>query len=58
MIASGVYKELCQTSRMDLLEQIVDSFELLTILAITSILDVWQGSEYVSESILIQTVQA
>ena len=48
MIASGVYKELCQTSRMDLLEQIVDSFELLTILAITSILDVWQGSEYVS----------
>ena len=58
MIASGVYKELCQTSRMDLLEQIVDSFELLTILAITSILDVWQGSEYVSESVLIQTVQA
>ena len=58
MIASGVYKELCQTSRIDLLEQIVDSFELLTILAITSILDVWQGSEYVSESILIQTVQA
>ena len=40
---SEAYSEYCQTSKMERFEKIVECFEPLT----RSILDVWQGSEYV-----------
>ena len=39
----------CQTSKIELFVKIVKSKKLLTIFVKTSILDVWQGSEYASE---------
>ena len=38
--------ESCQTSKMELFAKIVKNEKLFTILAKTSILDAWQGSEY------------
>ena len=40
-LCAEVYSESCQTSKMDYLEKIVNQIK-------RSILDVWQGSEYVS----------
>ena len=45
---SEAYSEQCQTSKMEDFEKIVEGFELLTIFAKCSILNVWQGSDYVS----------
>ena len=36
----------CQISKMEGFEKVVDGFELFSIFAKRSILDVWQGSEY------------
>ena len=41
--------ESCQTSKMDLFAKIIKSWNLFTIFAKTSNLDVWQGAEYASE---------
>ena len=41
---SEAYSEQCQTSRMEHFGKIVEGFELSTIFAKRSILDVWQGS--------------
>ena len=43
---SETSSDLCQISKMECFEKVVDGFELLTIFAKRSILDVWQGSEY------------
>ena len=43
---SETYSGYCQISKMECLEKVVNGFELLTIFAKLSILDVWQGSEY------------
>ena len=45
---SEAYSEHCQTFKIERFEKIVEDFELLTIFAKRSILDVWQGSEYAS----------
>ena len=42
-----VYSELIQISKIKLFVKLVNSRKLLTILAKSSILDVWLGSEYV-----------
>ena len=44
----GGYSELCQASNMELSAKIVNGWNLLTIFAKRSILDVWQGSKYAS----------
>ena len=36
----------CQISKIGCFEKVVDGFELLTIFAKRSILDIWRGSEY------------
>ena len=41
-----MYSEPCETSKIELFEKIVNNWKLLPISAKTSILDVWQGSEY------------
>ena len=43
------YSEHCQTSKMELFAKIVNSWKPLSIFAKSSILDVWQDSEYSSE---------
>ena len=45
---SEAYSEHCQTFKMERFEKIVEGFELLTVFAKRSILDVWQGSECAS----------
>ena len=40
------YSNHCQISKIGCFEKVVDGFELLTIFAKCSNLDVWQGSEY------------
>ena len=40
------YSETFRTSNMELFAKIVNEFHLLNISAKSSILDVWQGSEY------------
>ena len=42
------YSEPCQTSKVELSLKIANGWKLLTISAKSSILDVWQGSEYTS----------
>ena len=42
------YLKPCQESKMKAFLKIVNVFQSLTIFAKSSILDVWQGSEYVS----------
>ena len=44
---SEVYSETCQTSKIERFAKIVHGFDPLTIFKKFSILDVWQGSEYV-----------
>ena len=46
------YSEPCQTSKTERFAKIVNGLKSLTILAICSILDVRQGSEYASECYL------
>ena len=46
---SNVYSGLYQTSKIDRFAKIGTGFKPLTIFAKRSILDVWQGSEYVSD---------
>ena len=41
--------ESCKTSKMELFAKIVKNEKPFTIFVKTSILDVWQGSEYASE---------
>ena len=45
------YWEPCYTSKMELFSEIVNGFQPLTISTKSSVLDVWQGSEYVSGNI-------
>ena len=45
-----VYLEPCHTSKMDRFAKIVNSYKPLTIFAKRSILDIWQGSEYIYEN--------
>ena len=49
LLASEANSESCQTSKMELFAKIVKNEKPFTIFAKTSILDVWQGSEYASE---------
>ena len=46
------YSELCQISKIKIVAKIGNKFELLLILGKRSLLDVWQGSEYASETSL------
>ena len=48
---SGAYSELCQTLKMELVTKVDNIFKPLTIFAKRSILDIWQGSDYVSENV-------
>ena len=43
---SEAYSEPCQTSKMEVFTKIVNGFSFLTIFAKSSILDVWQDSEF------------
>ena len=45
---SEAYSKPCQISKMELYLKIVKSFYMLTIFSKCYILDVWQGSEYIS----------
>ena len=47
---SEAYSEPCQTSKMEVFTKIVNGFSFLTIFAKSSILDVWQDSEFASEA--------
>ena len=49
--------ETCQTSKMERFAKIVNDFQLLTILAKCSLIDVWQGSEYASKQPALQKTQ-
>ena len=40
------YSELCKLCKMEVFAKIVNGFQLITIFAKSSFLDVWQGSEY------------
>ena len=51
------YSEPCQASKMKLLVKIVNNFQSFTIFAKHSILDVWEGSEYVSVQYKYVSVQ-
>ena len=44
-----MYSESFETSKMELFAKIVSDFQPLTILAKSSILDVWQDYEYASD---------
>ena len=48
---SGAHSELCQTLKMELVTKVDNVFKQLTIFAKRSILDIWQGSDYVSENV-------
>ena len=48
-VTAKTYLEPRQISKMELFEKLVNGFQLLTIFIKSSILDVWQGSEYASE---------
>ena len=47
---SEAYSEPCQTSKMEVFTKIVNGFSFLTIFAKSSILDVWQDSEFASKA--------
>ena len=49
IINTKVHSKPCQTAEMELFAKIVKNEKPFTIFAKTSILDVWQGSEYASE---------
>ena len=46
---SEAYLEPCQTSKTDIFAKIINGFQSLTIFAKSSITDIWQGYENVSE---------
>ena len=46
-----MYSEPCQTSEMDLFTKIVTYWKQFTHSTKNSILDVWQGSQYVSDEV-------
>ena len=48
IVVSEAYSEPSQTSKIELFEKVVNGFQPLTIFEKSSILDVWQGSEYAS----------
>ena len=50
------YSELSKTSSMELFEKIVKSWKPLTIFAKTSILDIWQDSDYASDFSLLNLI--
>ena len=43
-----MYSELCETTKKERFAKIIIIYNLLTIFAKCSILDVWQGCEYAS----------
>ena len=47
---SEAYSEPCQTSKMEVFEKITNGFSFLVIFAKSSILDVWQDSEFASKA--------
>ena len=49
-VNSETYLELCYTSKMEYFPNIVNYCKALNFFAKHSILDVWQGSEYASET--------
>ena len=49
LLASEVNSESCHTSKMELFAKTVKNEKPFTIFVKSSILDVWQGSEYASE---------
>ena len=51
-VASEATSESCQTFMMEIFVKIVKNEKPFTIFAKSSILDVWQGSEYTSEFVL------
>ena len=50
---AAVHLEPSQTSTMEQFAKTVSDFEALTIFAKGSILDAWQGSQYVFEDLLL-----
>ena len=44
------YSKPCETDEMELFTKTIKSFQLLTIFAESTILDIWQDSEYASVS--------
>ena len=52
LLASEATSESCQTFMMEIFVKIVKNEKPFTIFAKSSILDVWQGSEYTSEFVL------
>ena len=51
LMLTEAYSEPCQTSKMELFEKKVNSFQPLTIFARILFLDVWLGSGYTSGKI-------
>ena len=49
VLASEANSESCQTSKMEFFAKIVKNYKPFNIFAKTSILDIWQASEYASE---------
>ena len=49
------HSELCQTSKAECFMKMISNFKPLTIFPKHSILDVWQGSKYVSETLKAAT---
>ena len=49
LLGSEANSESCQTSKTELFAKIVKNEKPITYFVKTSILDVWQGSEYTSE---------
>ena len=48
--SSEVHSELCQISKMEHFEEIINGYKALTIFEKLSILDVWQSLKYASAS--------
>ena len=48
--SSEAYTEPCQTSKMEVFAKMVNGFSFLSIFAKIFILDVWEDSEFASES--------
>ena len=55
---SVAFSEQCQTSKMGIFCKTVNGFQSLTISVKSSVLDIWQGSEYASTSGLLLLTEA
>ena len=55
--SSEAYSEPCETSKMDFFAKIINDFQPPNIFGKSSILDVWQGSEYLSALIKQENIE-